>query len=235
MLAIEEVHSYYGQSHIIQGVSLTVERGETVALVGRNGAGKTTLLKTIMGIVHARRGRIALAGQDITHLPTYEIARRGITLVPEDRRIFPKLTVEENLRVATLARPLAGGGAPAMTQVFEYFPRLRERLGQSGQNLSGGEQQMLALARGFLARPHLMLIDELSGGLMPLLVESLMAILKRINEDGITILLVEQDLEVALALADRCYVIDQGRIQFEGSFNALRDNSDIQQRYLGVT
>ena len=235
MLAVENVHSYYGQSHVIQGVSLTVERGETVALVGRNGAGKTTLLKTIMGIVHARRGRITLAGEDITGLPTYEIARRGITLVPEDRRIFPRLTVEENLRVAALVRPREGDGAATMTRVFEYFPRLRERLGHAGQNLSGGEQQMLALARGFLARPDLMLIDELSGGLMPLLVESLMAILKRINEAGITILLVEQDLEVALALAGRCYVIDQGLIQFAGSVAALRDDADIQQRYLGVT
>jgi branched-chain amino acid transport system ATP-binding protein len=235
MLSVQAVHSYYGQSHVIQGVSLAVERGETVALVGRNGAGKTTLLKTVMGIVRARGGRVALAGEDITDLPTHEIARRGITLVPEDRRIFPRLTVEDNLRVAMRARPGPGDGAAALSQVFEYFPRLRERLGHAGQDLSGGEQQMLALARGFLARPQLMLIDELSGGLMPLLVESLMAILKRINEDGITILLVEQDLEVALALASRCYVIDQGRIQFEGSVEALRDSADVQQRYLGVS
>ena len=233
MLRVEDVHSYYGQSHVIQGVSLAVERGETVALVGRNGAGKTTLLKTVMGIVPAGRGRVTLAGEDITRLSTHAIARRGITLVPEDRRIFPRLTVEENLRVATLARP-ADAGAPPLAQVFEYFPPLRERLGHRGQDLSGGEQQMLALARGFLARPRLMLIDELSGGLMPLLVDSLMEILARINGEGVTILLVEQDLEVALALASRCYVLDQGRIQFEGSVDALRDNHDVQQRYLGV-
>jgi branched-chain amino acid transport system ATP-binding protein len=233
MLTLEDVHSYYGESHVIQGVSLSVERGETVALVGRNGAGKTTLLKTIMGVVPARRGQVVFDGDDITRLPTHRIGRRGLTLVPEDRRIFPRLTVEENLRVATLG-PRAGADPGRLARVFEYFPRLRERLGHAGQHLSGGEQQMLALARGFLARPRLMLIDELSGGLMPLLVESLMAILQRINAEGITILLVEQDLEVALALASRCYVLDQGRIQFEGTSVALEANHDIQHRYLGV-
>jgi branched-chain amino acid transport system ATP-binding protein len=244
MLAVEDVHAYYGQSHIIQGVSLHVARGETVALVGRNGAGKTTLLKTIMGIVRARRGQVRLDGADVTALPTYVIARRGITLVPEDRRIFPRLTVEENLRVALLARTARtdngepsprDGSAAGLDEVFDYFPRLRERLGHAGQNLSGGEQQMLALARGFLTRPRIMLIDELSGGLMPLLVEQLMAILQRINAAGITILLIEQDLEVALALARRAYVIDQGAIQFSGSVDALREDTDIQQRYLGLS
>jgi branched-chain amino acid transport system ATP-binding protein len=233
MLRLEEIHSYYGDSHVVQGVSLVVERGETVALVGRNGAGKTTLLKTIMGIVPARRGRVWLDGTDVTRLPTHQIARRGITLVPEDRRIFPRLTVAENLRVAELAHG-AGGGA-TRGRVLEYFPRLAERLDQAGQNLSGGEQQMLALARGFLARPALMLIDELSGGLMPMLVEALMDILRRINADGVTILLVEQELDVALALASRCYVLDQGRIQFEGASAALRADHDVQARFLGAT
>ena len=233
MLALDDVHSYYGESHVIQGVSLRVERGETVALVGRNGAGKSTLLKTIMGIVPARRGRVALDGADVTALPTYEIARRGITLVPEDRRIFPRLTVAENLEVAALARGKDGGRT--LERVFEYFPRLAERIDQSGQNLSGGEQQMLALARGFLARPALMLIDELSGGLMPLLVDALMDILRRISADGVTILLVEQDLEVALDLASRCYVLDQGRVQFEGAADALRHDHDVQARFLGAT
>jgi branched-chain amino acid transport system ATP-binding protein len=233
MLRVEDVHSYYGPSHVVQGVRLSVERGETVALVGRNGAGKTTLLKTIMGIVPARQGRVLLDGADVTRLATHEIARRGITLVPEDRRIFPRLTVAENLRVAELAR--GAGGDAALDRVFEYFPRLRERLDQAGQDLSGGEQQMLALARGFLTRPALMLIDELSGGLMPMLVEALMTILQRINAAGVTILLVEQDLDVALALASRCYVLDQGRIQFEGAADALRGNHDVQARFLGAT
>ena len=235
MLTLEDVHSYYGPSHIIQGVSLTVERGETVALVGRNGAGKTTLLKSIMGILPARRGRVTFCGHDITRLPPHEIARRGVTLVPEDRRIFPRLTVAENLKVAARARGGGHDAAQRLERVFTYFPRLRERLRQTGQSLSGGEQQMLALARGFLARPDLMLIDELSGGLMPMLVEALMDILRRINGEGITILLVEQDLDVALALARRCYVLDQGRLQFEGAADALRQNQEVQRRYLGVT
>jgi branched-chain amino acid transport system ATP-binding protein len=231
MLSLEAVHSYYGDSHVIQGVDLQVERGETVALVGRNGAGKTTLLKTVMGIVRARAGHVRFDGTDITALDTHVIARRGITLVPEERRIFPRLTVDENLRVATLA---SRAGEATRARVFDYFPRLRERLGHAGQDLSGGEQQMLALARGFLARPQLMLIDELSGGLMPMLVDSLMDILRAINAEGITILLVEQDLEVALALARRCYVLDQGRIEYSGTAQSLRDNRDVQQRYLGV-
>ena len=235
MLELEDVHSYYGQSHVIQGVSLAVRRGETVALVGRNGAGKTTVLKSIMGILPPRWGRVVLHGQDIAHLPPHEIARRGVTLVPEDRRIFPRLTVAENLRIAARARGRRADDAGQLDRVFAYFPRLRERLGQNGQSLSGGEQQMLALARGFLAGPDLMLIDELSGGLMPLLVDALMDVLRRINGEGTTILLVEQDLEVALALAGRCYVLDQGAIQFEGSADALRQSPDVQRRYLGVT
>jgi branched-chain amino acid transport system ATP-binding protein len=231
VLTLDDVHAYYGDSHVIQGVSLRVERGETVALVGRNGAGKTTLLKTVMGIVRARAGRVGFDGADVTALETHVIARRGITLVPEERRIFPRLTVAENLRVATLA---SKADDATRARVFQYFPRLRERLGHAGQDLSGGEQQMLALARGFLTRPRLMLIDELSGGLMPMLVDSLMDILRAINAEGITILLVEQDLEVALALARRCYVLDQGRIEFTGTARSLRDNRDVQQRYLGV-
>jgi branched-chain amino acid transport system ATP-binding protein len=234
LLAVEDVHAYYDQSHVIQGVSLHVDPGETVGLVGRNGAGKTTILKTIMGVVRARRGRVRLDGRDITALPTYEIARAGLTLVPEDRRIFPTLTVEENLRVSLLNAGAAATGA-GLDQVFEYFPRLHERLHHTGQKLSGGEQQMLALARGLLARPRLMLVDELTGGLMPLLVESLMTILKRINERGMPVLLVEQDLGVVLDLAHRCYVLDQGRIQFHGTADELRDNRGIQQRYLGVS
>jgi branched-chain amino acid transport system ATP-binding protein len=220
-----------GSRILLSGATLRVQPGDRIGLVGRNGAGKTTLLKTVMGIVRARAGRIRFDGVDVTALDTHVIARRGITLVPEERRIFPRLTVDENLRVATLA---SRAGDATRARVFEYFPRLRERLGHAGQDLSGGEQQMLALARGFLARPQLMLIDELSGGLMPLLVDALMDILQRINAEGITILLVEQDLEVALALARRCYVLDQGRIEYSGTAQSLRDNRDVQQRYLGV-
>jgi branched-chain amino acid transport system ATP-binding protein len=239
LLAVEDLHAYYDRSHVVQGVSLHVHAGEIVGLVGRNGAGKTTILKTIMGVVRARGGRVRLGGRDITALATHEIARAGLTLVPEDRRIFPALTVAENLRVGALA---AGDGAHAadrsagaLAQVFDYFPRLQERLDHAGQHLSGGEQQMLALARGLLARPRLMLIDELTGGLMPLLVESLMTILQRINARGMTVLLVEQDLGVVLDLAHRCYVLDQGRIQFHGTAQELREDRTVQQRYLGVS
>jgi branched-chain amino acid transport system ATP-binding protein len=237
LLAVEDVHAYYGESHVVQGVSLEVRAGEIVGLVGRNGAGKTTLLKTIMGAVRARQGRIVLDGRDITNLPTYEIAVTGLTLVPEDRRIFPTLTVAENLKLGALAAAGRGGDADGagLERVFEYFPRLHERLGHLGQNLSGGEQQMLALARALLARPRLVLVDELTGGLMPILVESLMQILARINEEGMTVLLVEQDLGVVLDLARRCYVIDQGRIQFHGTADELREDRVIQQRYLGAT
>ena len=236
LLTVDDIHAYYEQSHVVQGVSLHVNAGEIVGLVGRNGAGKTPILKTIMGVVRARPGRIRLGGTDITQLPTHDIARAGLTLVPEDRRIFPSLTVAENLRVASLA--VRNGGrrdGASLQQVFEYFPRLQERLRHTGEHLSGGEQQMLALARGLLAQPRCMLVDELTGGLMPILVDNLMAIVQRIRAAGMTVLLVEQDLGVVLDLADRCYVLDQGRIQFHGSANELRENRDIQQRYLGVS
>lgn len=239
LLAVDDVHAYYDQSHVVQGVSLEVRPGEIVGLVGRNGAGKTTILKTIMGVVPARRGCVRLGDRDITSLRTYEIARAGLTLVPEDRRIFPALTVAENLRVAAVAARGRGhdanGATATLEQVFEYFPRLRERLDHRGEHLSGGEQQMLALARAFLAQPRVMLVDELTGGLMPLLVESLMIILQRMNATGMTVLLVEQDLGVVLDLAHRCYVLDQGRIQFHGTATELGANRDIQQRYLGVS
>jgi branched-chain amino acid transport system ATP-binding protein len=231
LVELEGLTCGYQDRVVLSGLDLRLEEGQRLGLAGHTGSGKTTLLKTVMGIVRARAGRIRFDGVDVTALDTHVIARRGITLVPEERRIFPRLTVDENLRVATLA---SRAGDATRARVFEYFPRLRERLGHAGQDLSGGEQQMLALARGFLARPQLMLIDELSGGLMPLLVDALMDILQRINAEGITILLVEQDLEVALALARRCYVLDQGRIEYSGTAQSLRDNRDVQQRYLGV-
>jgi branched-chain amino acid transport system ATP-binding protein len=236
LLALEDVHTYYGEAHILQGISLTVREGEVVTLIGRNGAGKTTTLRSIMGIARPRRGRIVLRGEDVTALPTHQIARRGIAWVPEERRVLPNLTVLENLRLGSLG---AGrSAAPAMNpegeQVFEYFPRLRERLHQRGRHLSGGEQQMLAIARALVARPSLMLVDEPTEGLAPLLVQSLTGILGAINRRGTTILLVEQALEVALALAHRVYVIDQGRIQFHGTPDDLRRDPAIQQRFLGV-
>jgi len=236
LLALEDLHAYYGEAHILQGVSLTVGAGEVVTLIGRNGAGKTTTLKSIMGLVPARCGTISFDGRALTKLPTHEVARAGIAYVPEERRILPNLSVAENLRLGILG---AGRGAhadngAAVEEVLTYFPRLRERYEQKGKSLSGGEQQMLAIARGLVARPKLMLVDEPTEGLSPLLVESLTEILGEINRRGTTILLVEQMLEVALALSHRLYVMDQGRIQFEGTPDALRADPEIQQRFLGV-
>ena len=235
LLAVEDLHAYYGEAHILQGVSLTVGAGEVVTLIGRNGAGKTTTLKSIMGLVPPR-GRITFGGLPLAGLATHDIARAGIAYVPEERRILPNLSVAENLRLGMLgaARGTQAENAAAVEEVLIYFPRLRERYEQKGKSLSGGEQQMLAIARGLVARPKLMLVDEPTEGLSPLLVESLTEILGEINRRGTTILLVEQILEVALALSHRLYVMDQGRIQFEGTPEALRADPEIQQRFLGV-
>ena len=232
LLVLDDVHTYYGEAHILQGISLTVREGEVVTIIGRNGAGKTTTLRSIMGIARPRRGRVILRGQDVTGLPTHQIARHGIAWVPEERRILPNLTVLDNLRLGWLATD--GGGEGRVQEVFEYFPRLRERIDHRGRHLSGGEQQMLAIARALVAKPSLMLVDEPTEGLAPMLVQSLTEILAAINRRGTTILLVEQALEVALALAHRVYVMDQGRVQFEGTPDDLRRDPAIQQRFLGV-
>jgi branched-chain amino acid transport system ATP-binding protein len=234
LLALEDVHAFYGEAHILQGVSLSVGEGEVVTLIGRNGAGKTTTLRSIMGIVPPRLGRIAFAGQELRGLPTHTVARAGIAYVPEERRILPNLTVEENLRLGRLGTNGRRDGDAVMEEVLGYFPRLRERLTQKGKGLSGGEQQMLAIARGLVARPRLMLVDEPTEGLSPIIVESLTEILRDINRRGTAILLVEQILDVALALSHRLYVMDQGRIQFEGSADQLRADPAIQQRFLGI-
>ena len=231
LLTVDDIHTYYGEAHILQGVSLSVGEGEVVTMIGRNGAGKTTTLLSIMGIAPARRGVVRLGGQDITRLATHEIVQRGIGWVPEERRVLPNLTVLENLRLGMMA--VAGaGGEQRLEEALAYFPRLRERLEQKGRFLSGGEQQMLAIARGLVARPKIMLVDEPTEGLAPLLVQSLTEILREINKRGTTILLVEQTLEVAMALSHRLYVMDQGRIQFEGTPDALRKDPTIQQRFL---
>ena len=233
LLAVEDIHTYYGEAHILQGVSVSVGAGEVVTLIGRNGAGKTTTLKSIMGITRPRRGAVRLGGQDLTHLPTHGIVQRGIAWVPEERRVLPNLTVRDNLRLGYLGGRVDDAG-PLLEEVFTYFPRLRERIDHRGRFLSGGEQQMLAIARGLVARPKVMLVDEPTEGLAPMLVQSLTDILREINRRGTTILLVEQTLEVALGLSHRLYVMDQGRIQFEGTPEELRADPAIQQRFLGV-
>ena len=233
LLSVENIHTYYGEAHILQGVSLRLEEGEAVTLIGRNGAGKTTTLRSIMGIARPSRGRVALRGLDLARLATHEIARRGIAWIPEERRILPNLTVLENLRLGMLGRA-ARAADGALEEVFEYFPRLRERMEQRGRFLSGGEQQMLAIARGLVARPSVMLVDEPTEGLAPLIVQNLTEILARINQRGTALLLVEQTLEVALRLSHRLYVMDQGRMQFDGTPDELRRDPTIQQRFLEV-
>ena len=234
MLELKEIHTYYGLSHVIQGVSLTVEEGEIITLIGRNGAGKTTTLKSIIGLTPPRAGTLTFQGEDITRLPTHLIAQRGIAFVPEERRVIPNLTVAENLKIGMLKNKDKTKNSKLLERTFAYFPRLQERLTQRGGSLSGGEQQMLTMARGLVSDPAIMLIDEPTEGLMPLLVNQIAIILKEMNKDGVTILLVEQNVEMALSISTRGYVIDQGVIQFEGQAKELQQNREIQQRYLGV-
>jgi len=234
LLTVEDLHTYYGEAHILQGISLTVGEREVVTLIGRNGAGKTTTLRSIMGVARPARGRITFEGTDIARLEPHQVAQRGIAWIPEERRVLPNLTVADNLRLAMLGAGVKEPEAALFAEVFDYFPRLKERLEYRGRFLSGGEQQMLAIARGLVARPKLMLIDEPTEGLAPLLVQSLTAILAAISKKGSTILLVEQSLEVALALSTRLYVVDQGRIQFSGTPDELKREPTIQQRFLGV-
>jgi branched-chain amino acid transport system ATP-binding protein len=234
LLEIEDLHTYYGDAHILQGVSLTVGEREVVTLIGRNGAGKTTTLRSIMGVARSARGHIRFGGEDIAGREPHEVARRGIAWVPEERRVLPNLTVADNLRLAMLGAGGKRDDGALLAEVFEFFPRLKERIDYRGRFLSGGEQQMLAIARGIVAKPRLMLVDEPTEGLAPILVQTLTGVLAEISRRGGTILLVEQNLEVALALSSRLYVIDQGRIQFTGTPDELRRDPAIQQRFLGV-
>ena len=233
MLAVNDIHTYYGLAHILQGVSLEVDDGQIVALLGRNGAGKSTTLKSIVGLTPPRRGSVVFDGQDIIGAPTHVIARRGLAYVPEERRIFPALTVLENLKVAMLAHKLPDPHA-AQERMLEMFPRLRERQHQLGRSLSGGEQQMLALARAMISSPRLLLIDEPTQGLAPNLVTSIASSLVQIKEQGLSVLLVEQNARVALSIADRAYVIDHGIIQFSGTAADLSANEAVQREFLTV-
>ncbi len=231
MLAVEAVHSYYGDSHVLHGVSLAVGRGEAVVLLGRNGVGKTTLIRSIVGFTPPRAGTIHLDGEPIHRLPSYRIAQRGIGLVPQGRRIFAPLTVVENLLLA--ARGGSGGGWTA-ERVYEVFPRLRERRFQGGGTLSGGEQQMLALGRALLTNPRLLLLDEPSEGLAPMIVREIGRVLLRLKREGLSVLLVEQNVPLALRVADRVYVMSKGQIVWAGRPAELDGNEDVKRRFLGV-
>jgi branched-chain amino acid transport system ATP-binding protein len=234
MLSVANIETYYGDAHVLHGISLKVERGQVVTLLGRNGAGKSTTLRSIMGIAPARFGSIRFLERNITSEPCEEIARLGIAYVPEERGIVPNLTVGENLRLGVLGSGGVRDATMRYSEAFEYFPTLKPMLGRRGGHLSGGEQQMLALARALVARPQLMLVDEPTEGLSPLMVEKVVDVLKLINERGTTILLVEQSVDVAFALSHYVYVMDQGQLQFEGLPEALKANEDLQQTLLGV-
>jgi branched-chain amino acid transport system ATP-binding protein len=228
MLDVDGVHTYYGESHVLHGVSLRVGAGEAVALLGRNGAGKTTVIRSIVGFTAPREGRIVFDGDPIRGWPPHRIARRGVALVPQGRRIFSPLSVRENL--------LIGARADGWTleRVFDLFPRLRERQTQAGGTLSGGEQQMLAIGRALLTNGRLLLLDEPSEGLAPLIVREIGRTVERLKGQGLSILLVEQNYHLALRVADRVYVMNKGQIVYEGTPDRLEADEDVKRRYLGV-
>jgi branched-chain amino acid transport system ATP-binding protein len=234
VLRVEGVDSYYGLSHVLQGVSLTVDTGEAVALLGRNGAGKTTTLKTIMAVVRARRGRVTWNGEDITALPPYRIVRAGIGYVPEERRIFPNLSVYENLKMARLTTDGGRRMDAYLARVLELFPPLADRLGNKGKTLSGGEQQMLTMARSLGTDPKLLLIDEPTEGLMPAFVETIGRTITEIQRQGVAVLLVEQNTRLALEATQRAYVIEKGVIKHEARSRDLSADAEARHRYLGV-
>ena len=233
MLEVADVHTYYGNIRALKGVSLAVSRGEIVTLIGSNGAGKSTTLKTIIGTVRPLRGTITLSGQRIDGMGTDRIVRLGIAQSPEGRRIFPRMSVMENLELGAFARTDHPGVRQDLERVFALFPRLRERLGQKGGTLSGGEQQMLAMGRALMARPSLLLLDEPSMGLSPILVETIFGIIRDINRQGTTILLVEQNARMALRVAHRGYVIQTGRIVLHDTGAELLRSDVVRKTYLG--
>lgn len=234
LLEIQNINTYYGLGHVLQDVSLEVDKNEIVTLVGRNGAGKTTTLKSILGITPVRSGRIVFNGEDISALPTHMTVQRGISYVPEERRIIPGLSVRENLKLALLKSRNRDREEEMIERVGQYFPVLKKRLTQEGTSLSGGEQQMLAIARGLVTDPDLMLIDEPTEGLMPLLVELIAEMVNTIHREGVTVLLVEQNMEMALSISHRAYVMDEGRIQTFGPAKDILADEEIQRRYLSV-
>ena len=234
LLEVNDLNVYYGAIHALQGVSFTVNEGEIVSLIGANGAGKSTTLRTVSGILRPRKGYIKFKGQDITMTPAEQIVRLGIGQVPEGRKIFAPLTVRENLEMGAYTRNDPAEIEQSMQRAFASFPRLKERISQLGGTLSGGEQQMLATARGLMSRPTLLLMDEPSMGLSPILVEEIFRIIKEINSQGTSILLVEQNALMALSVAHRAYVLETGRIVLEGEAEKLREDPKVKAAYLGV-
>ncbi|WP_237213144.1 ABC transporter ATP-binding protein [Falsiroseomonas oryziterrae] len=233
VLEVEALHAGYGPAKVLFGVSLSLRRGEVAALMGRNGAGKSTTLKAIMGLLPPRGGRVRFAGQDITGLPPFRIARLGLGYVPEERRIFTDLTVYENLEVGRRA-PAAGRAAWTPERLFTVFPNLAEMRGRRASAMSGGEQQMLTIARTLMGNPEAVLLDEPSEGLAPVIVEQMADAVLRMKEEGIAVLLSEQNLDFAAAVADRAYVIERGEIRFQGAMAALEADEQVREAYLTV-
>jgi branched-chain amino acid transport system ATP-binding protein len=234
MLEIQDLHSYYGNIHALKGISLHVDDGEIVTLIGANGAGKSTTLKTVSGLLQPMQGKIILEGEDLAACPAHKIVYKGVAMVPEGRRVFTRLSVEENLEMGAFHRSDGDGIVEDRERVFDLFPRLKERRNQVAGTLSGGEQQMLATARALMARPRLLLLDEPSMGLAPVLVESVFQTIEDINREGTTILLVEQNAHMALQVANRGYVLQTGEIVLKDTADGLRSDPMVQKAYLGM-
>jgi branched-chain amino acid transport system ATP-binding protein len=232
IIALDEVHSYYGNIAALQGVSMTVDRGEIVTLIGANGAGKTTTLKTISGLIHPRQGSVSFEGRDISRVAAHRLVREGIGHAPEGRRIFTRMTVYENLLMGAFTRDLKTVG-PDIDRVMTLFPRLRERTHQLGGTLSGGEQQMLAIGRAMMSQPRVLLLDEPSLGLAPILVAQVFETIQEINAQGTTVLLVEQNALQALSIAHRAYVLQTGRVVLSGPAAEVKENETVRKAYLG--
>jgi branched-chain amino acid transport system ATP-binding protein len=234
MLRVENLNAWYGSSHVLQDVGLEVNKGEIVCLIGRNGAGKTTTLKSIIGLMSKTKGAAIFKGRDVLGLPAHARYRLGLAYVPEERRIVQGLTVRENLRLGLVASPDKKEEAQRIARIAEIFPRLAERLGQEAVTMSGGEQQMLAIARAMISGPDLIMLDEPSEGIMPVLVDEMFALFAKMKADGTTILLVEQNVELALGIADRAYVLDQGSIVHQAKAAELLADDEIKERYCSV-
>ena len=234
MLELKGVHTYYGPSHVLHGISLSLKKGEVVSVMGRNGAGKTTLMRTIMALTPASRGQIYLDGSEITHLRPHQVFARGIKLVPQGRRVFSKLTVEENLRLAMVGTEVSDP-AQQLREAYARFPILGERKNQKVRGLSGGERQMLAIARGLLSNTVLLLMDEPSEGLAPLVVRELHDSILKIKSEGVTVLLAEQNTKMALSACDRHYILEKGEIRFAGTTQDISQNGEVMMQYLGIS
>ncbi len=234
LLELDDVHSYYGNIHALKGISLKVEEGEIVTLIGANGAGKTTTLRSISGLLHPRRGRVILQGKDITNLSPHIVHKEGLGLVPEGRGVFPRLTVLENLQMGAYIVRDKAKIEKGIEYAFTLFPRLRERSSQKGGTLSGGEQQMLATARGLMSEPKILLMDEPSMGLAPVLVDQIFEVIKELNARGTTILLVEQNALMALSVAHRAYVLQTGSIVLSGKASDVKNDENVRKAYLGL-